>query len=134
MRLYLGIVLVAVGASVGAVLRWLLTLALNHLSLKLDIIHFGTLIANLLGAFIAGFFMMLVVQKTSFSDEWKLLIITGFCGGLTTFSSFSTEVVSIIMQGRLGIAFLGVFAHLFGSLSMTFVGILLAQNFNKIIN
>jgi CrcB protein len=111
---------VFVGAGCGALLRWWLGLWLNSLYPSLPP---GTLTANLVGAFIIGVAMAAFAMSPSISMEWRVLITTGFCGGLTTFSAFSAEIVTLLQQGRASMALLAVGAHLGGSLLMTFAGI-----------
>jgi len=114
---------IAIGAALGAWLRWLLGLKLNTLLPHLAV---GTLTANLLGAYIIGL-AIAFFSSTNLSPEWKLLIITGFCGSLTTFSTFSAEVVVLFEHGRLGWAAGVISAHLAGSLLMTLAGMLTWQ-------
>jgi len=83
----------------------------------------GTLAANLLGGYIVGVAVAFFALNHSLAPEWRLLIVTGFCGGLTTFSSFSAEVVLMLRQDRLLWAFSTAGLHLCGSLLMTFAGI-----------
>jgi len=108
------------GAGAGALLRWFLGLKLNPLY---PAIPLGTLGANLLGGYLIGVAIAFFATNTSLSPEWKLFIITGFLGGLTTFSTFSAEIVTAIQEGRLTHAATGVFMHVGGSLIMTFLGI-----------
>lgn len=115
------IVAIALGAGLGALIRWVLGLKLNSLFPSLPV---GTLVANLLGGYIIGLAIVYFAQAPGIAPEWRLLIITGFCGGLTTFSTFSAEVVSMLQQGRLGWAFGTMGIHVAGSLAMTFVGML----------
>lgn len=114
------VVAVCVGASVGALLRWALGAQLNHLWPSLPP---GTLIANLLGAYVIGLAIGFFLGAPNIAPEWRLLIITGFCGGLTTFSTFSGEIVMLLQDGRWGWAALTTGAHVLGSVAMTFAGI-----------
>lgn len=114
------IVAICVGASAGALLRWGLGLRFNAL---LPAVPLGTLAANLLGGYIVGAAVAFFAAFSALSPEWRLLVITGFCGGLTTFSTFSAEVTSLLQQGRLALACGAISAHLAGSLLMTFAGI-----------
>jgi CrcB protein len=114
------VVAVCVGASVGALLRWWLSAQLNSL---FPAIPPGTLIANLVGGYIIGLAMGFFATYPAVSPEWRLLIITGFCGGLTTFSTFSAELVTLLQQGRVLWAAGTTAAHLAGSVVMTFAGI-----------
>ena len=110
---------VAVGSALGALLRWSLGMKLNGL---LPGIPPGTLAANLLGAFIIGMALAWIAGSPSVSPEWRLLITTGFCGGLTTFSTFSAEVFTLLQQGRLAWAALAIGVHVGGSLLLTLAG------------
>lgn len=114
------ILVISFGGAVGAVLRWVLSLKLNSL---LPDLPPGTLVANLVGAYIIGVAIAYFSTAPSISSEWRLLIITGFCGGLTTFSTFSAEVVSLLQQGRAAMAGSVVAIHVIGSVAMTFLGI-----------
>ena len=110
---------VAVGSALGALLRWSLGMKLNGL---LPGVPPGTLLANLLGAFIMGVARAWLAGSAAVSPEWRLLITTGFCGGLTTFSTFSAEVFTLLQQGRPGWAALATAMHVGGSLLMTLAG------------
>src|SRR6185369_16195869 len=83
----------------------------------------GTLVANLVGAYVVGAAIAFFATYSALSPEWRLFLITGFCGGLTTFSTFSAELVALLQQGRLGLAAAAVGAHLVGSVLMTIAGI-----------
>lgn len=111
---------VSVGSSLGALLRWWLGARLNA--------HFppippGTLAANLIGGYVVGVAVAFFATYTAIAPEWRLLVITGFCGGLTTFSTFSAELVTLLQQGRASWALAAAAAHLGGSLLMTLAGI-----------
>ena len=90
---------ISVGAGLGALLRWQLGLKLNALFPTLPP---GTLVANIVGGYIIGLAVAYFASASDIAPEWRLFIITGFCGGLTTFSTFSAEVVSLLQQGRFG--------------------------------
>ena len=111
---------ISLGASLGAVLRWGLGLGLNHWFPALPL---GTLLANLLGAYLIGLAMALFAQAQHLPPEWRLFVMTGFLGGLTTFSTFSAEVVTALNQGRMGWAAATVSAHVLGSLALTLLGL-----------
>lgn len=115
------IFVIALGAASGAVLRWFLGLRLNGL---FPAIPPGTLAANLIGGYLIGIAIAYFASAPNIAPEWRLLIITGFCGGLTTFSTFSAETLILIQQGRFGIAAGAVALHVSGSLLMTFAGLL----------
>ncbi|MFJ3052742.1 fluoride efflux transporter CrcB [Pseudomonas nitroreducens] len=114
------ILAVSIGAALGALLRWVLGLKLNTL---LPSMPPGTVIANLVGGYIIGAAIAFFANTPGVAPEWRLLIITGFCGGLTTFSTFSAEVVVLLQQGRLAWAMGTVATHLAGSLLMTLAGL-----------
>ena len=113
------IVAICIGASCGALLRWWLGSQLNSL---FPAIPPGTLAANLIGGYVVGVAVAFFAASPSVSPEWRLLIITGFCGGLTTFSTYSAELVLLLQQGRVAAATAAAAAHLFGSLLMTVAG------------
>jgi len=114
------IIAISAGASLGAVLRWLLGLALNAL---FPAIPPGTLVANLVGAYLIGIALSVFAEHPALSPEWRLLVITGFLGGLTTFSTFSAEVTTLLQQQRLLWAGAAISAHVVGSLAMTLLGL-----------
>ena len=114
------VVAVCIGSSLGALLRWWLGLFLNA---HFPTIPPGTLAANLIGGYIIGLAMAVFAADTAIAPEWRLLVITGFCGGLTTFSTFSAEIVTLMQQGRLMWAAGHAATHLVGSVLMTFAGI-----------
>ncbi len=115
---------VFVGAGLGAWLRWWLGVGLNGLFPTLPL---GTLAANLLGAFLVGVAAAFFVLKTGLAPEWRLFVITGFMGGLTTFSTFSVEVVTLLSQMQFGWALAAASVHLFGSLLLTMAGMWLTR-------
>lgn len=111
---------VAGGAALGALLRWQLGERLNTLLPNLPL---GTLSANLIGGYLVGIAITLIASLPNLAPEWRLFLITGFLGGLTTFSTFSAEIVTQLQQGRPGWALAGIAAHLGGSLIATAAGI-----------
>lgn len=111
---------VAVGAALGALLRWGLGLGLNAVFPTLPP---GTLAANLIGGYGIGLAMALFAHHATLPPEWRLFVITGFLGGLTTFSTFSAEVTTLIQQGRWLWAGGAIGAHVLGSLAMTLAGL-----------
>lgn len=115
---------IALGATSGAWLRWMLGLQLNAL---FPSIPPGTVAANLIGGYLIGLAIAFFAASPSLSPEWRLLAITGFCGGLTTFSTFSAEIMTLIQQGRLVWAMGAVAIHVAGSLLMTALGLLTFQ-------
>lgn len=114
------IVAIALGAAGGALLRWVLGLRLNAL---FPAIPPGTLAANLLGGYVIGLGVAFFAALPGLAPQWRLLVITGFCGGLTTFSTFSAELVTLLQQGRPSWALLAVAVHVLGSVLMTMAGI-----------
>jgi len=113
------IVAISLGASLGALFRWWLGARLNS---YLPAIPPGTLAANLIGGYVIGVAIACFAVFPALAPEWRLLIITGFCGGLTTFSTFSAEVVTLLQEGR-GLSACGaIAAHLIGSVAMTLAG------------
>lgn len=117
--LSLSLLMISLGASAGAVARWLLAQALNAL---FPAIPPGTLVANLVGGYLIGLALAVFAQHPGLAPEWRLLLVTGFLGGLTTFSTFSAEVTVLLQQGRLAWAGLAIGAHVLGSLLMTLLG------------
>lgn len=111
---------IAVGAVLGAWLRYGLGLWLNPLFVVMPL---GTLAANLLGGYLVGVAVAVFHINVELSPELKLFVITGFLGALTTFSTFSAEVVHLIQNARYGWAAGAAGLHLFGSLLMTGLGI-----------
>ena len=112
------------GAGFGALLRWKLGEWFNPL---FPTIPLGTLTANLIGGLLVGFFSAYFTHNASLAPEWRLLIITGFLGGLTTFSTFSAEVVTLVGRQEYAWALSAASAHLIGSLLLTAAGILIAN-------
>jgi CrcB protein len=96
--------------------------ALDSLNATFSAIPPGTLAANLIGAYVIGFAIAIFAKQSSLTPEWRLFIITGFCGGLTTFSTFSAEISTLVQQGRLALLTLAIGAHVGGSLLMTLAG------------
>lgn len=113
------ILAISLGASAGAVSRWFLGNVLNTL---FPLLPLGTLTANLIGGYLIGIAVIFFTSHPLIAPEWRLIVITGFLGGLTTFSTFSAEVISLIQQGRLLWASAGIAVHVGGSLAMTILG------------
>lgn len=111
------------GAALGALSRWGLSTYFNPL---FPTVPLGTLLANLIGGYLIGIAVAVFTSHTGLPTELRLFVITGFLGGLTTFSTFSAEVVSLIGGGQFGWALAAVGAHLLGSLLLTILGILSA--------
>ncbi|MCL1939855.1 MAG: fluoride efflux transporter CrcB [Desulfovibrionaceae bacterium] len=109
---------VTAGASAGTWLRW----GLSSLNTLFPFLPLGTLTANLLGGYLAGVAFSLFSLFPSLQPEWRLLVLTGFLGTLTTFSAFSLEVVLLLQQGRMAWAAGTVAANVCGSLLLTMLG------------
>ncbi len=122
--MWLQLLVISLGASCGACLRWVFGLGLNHWLPQLPL---GTLAANLVGGYLAGLALAFFLYYPQLPLEWRLLIITGFLGGLTTFSSFSVEVFSLLQRGQLAWALGAIGLHVLGSLAMTGLGVLTFQ-------
>jgi len=114
------VIAIFVGSGLGALLRWWLGSQLNSL---FPAIPPGTLSANLIGGYIIGVAIAFFAAYSAIAPEWRLFVITGFCGGLTTFSTFSAEVVTLLQQGRSLWAVAAAAVHVFGSVAMTLAGI-----------
>jgi CrcB protein len=115
-----GILAVGIGAALGAWLRWALGLLCNAL---FPPIPPGTLFANLIGAYIIGCAVGAFSEWPGLAPEWQLLVVTGFCGGLTTFSTFSAEISALAQQSRFAIMAGAIGLHVGGSLALTLLGI-----------
>ncbi len=114
------IIAIFIGAGLGALLRWWRGLTLNS---YFPSIPPGTLAANLIGGYIIGVAVAFFASFSGLAPEWRLFVITGFCGGLTTFSTFSSELVILLQEGRSLDACGAAALHLLGSVLMTFAGI-----------
>ena len=121
----LPVIVICVGASIGALARWGLGLWLT----PGGAIPWGTLAANLIGGYLIGVCIAVFQAMPQLDPIWRLLLITGFLGGLTTFSSFSAEVVGFLMAERYALALGTATAHVAGSLLMTVAGIRSATYF-----
>ena len=115
---------VGLGATVGAWLRWLLGLWLNRHAAALP---WGTITANLLGGYLVGLVLGILVANPNWPPFWRLLLITGFMGGLTTFSTFSAETIAFLEEGAYGMALGYTCLSLLGSLLLTALGLWSAQ-------
>ncbi|QSP95296.1 fluoride efflux transporter CrcB [Marinobacter salinisoli] len=118
--MWLSVLAVSSGAVIGANLRWMLGLWLNS---TYHPIPLGTLVANLAGGWFVGLLIGYFSTGSSLAPEWRLFAITGLCGALTTFSTFSLEMLAAIQEGKWGMALAGVLAHVVGSLVMTALGL-----------
>lgn len=116
---------ICIGASIGALARWGLGLWLSPGGL----LPWGTLVANLMGGYLVGVCVAVFQALPQLDPVWRLALVTGFLGALTTFSSFSAEVVGMLGQQRYALAFGMAALHLFGSLLLTIAGIKTAMLF-----
>ena len=112
-------VAVGLGAALGAWVRWGLTIFLGQLHSHIQI---GTLVANLVGGYLIGLALGFFGSYTGLSPEWRLFVITGFLGGLTTFSSFSGEAMVLLQRGHYGWALAHSGVHLLGSIGCCIAG------------
>ncbi|MGZ9030256.1 MAG: fluoride efflux transporter CrcB [Burkholderiaceae bacterium] len=115
-----GLAAVAIGAVLGAWLRWGLSYWLNE---RVEHLPLGTLTANLVGGYLVGIAVAVFAAHPALPPFWRLLIVTGFLGGLTTFSTFSAENIALLGSGAWRGAFLHASLHLVGSLAATAAGI-----------
>lgn len=112
-------VAIALGASFGAILRWQLTVRLAQVVAQFP---FGTLVANLLGGYLVGIAAAFFANHPGLPPQWRLLVVTGFLGGLTTFSTFSSEAMDLLQKGHYGLALAHSSLHLFGSILLCIAG------------
>lgn len=119
----LQVLAISLGASIGALSRWQLSLWLNQ---SHALLPWGTLAANWTGAWLVGVAVVFFQSQTQLDPAWRLAIITGFLGALTTFSTFSIEVVAMLQQGRYVLALGTAGLHLLGSLALTLLGMKMA--------
>jgi CrcB protein len=117
------VIAICIGACIGALARWQLGMLFN----SGGVLPWGTLYANLIGGYLIGVSVAVFQALPDLDPVWRLLLITGFLGALTTFSSFSAEVVSMLMQSRIVLAMLTAGLHLAGSLLLTLAGIKTVQ-------
>lgn len=115
-----GLLAVGAGAAVGAWLRWWFGILFNPLVPTLPL---GTLAANLVGGYLMGMAMALFTEHPGLPPEVRLLLATGFLGGLTTFSTFSAETVTLLLRAQYGWSAAIIGLHVAGSLVMTLFGI-----------
>ncbi|MBO9516056.1 MAG: fluoride efflux transporter CrcB [Variovorax sp.] len=114
----LNILVICISACIGALLRWGFTTWLNPGGL----LPWGTLAVNLIGGYLVGLAIAGFTALPDIDPVWRLVVVTGFLGSLTTFSSFSAEVVGMLVTGRAGLALGTVALHLGGSLLLTWLG------------
>ncbi|WP_137938451.1 fluoride efflux transporter CrcB [Chitinivorax sp. B] len=111
---------IGTGAALGAWLRWLLGTWLNPV---FPTVPMGTLVANLLGGYLIGLAIAWFGQFGAWPPEYRLFVVTGFLGGLTTFSTFSGEVITLLLKGQFAWGMVAASTHLLGSLALTWLGI-----------
>lgn len=111
---------IGVGGALGSLLRWLLGLRLNPVSSGMPL---GTLASNLIAGYAIGVAVAFFARHPALAPEWRLFVITGVLGGLSTFSSFSAEVTAHLQAGRWGWATAEIAVHVLGSVAMTLLGI-----------
>jgi crcB protein len=116
---------IGLGGATGSLIRWRLGLLLNGIHPDLPI---GTLVANLSAGFIIGASIAFFLRHPALSGDWKLFVLTGLMGGLSTFSTFSAEVTAHMQQGRFGWAFAEIFVHVGGSVLMTSLGLFIISS------
>lgn len=121
---WLSVAAISAGAAIGALLRWALGLRLNHL---LPALPLGTLAANLLGGYAIGLVLGWLAQHPEWPPQLRLFLVTGLLGGLTTFSTYSAEVVAHLEAGRFASGLLVAGSHLVGSLLLTLLGLATAR-------
>lgn len=122
--MWLSILAIFFGAGLGALLR----AGFNVITVSAtSVIPLGTLLSNMVGGYLVGIAVAFFGNNPQLSPEWRLLVVTGFLGGLTTFSSFSAEVVGFVQRGEVTWALGTALLHLIGSLILTFLGILTYQ-------
>lgn len=119
----LSIVAICLGASLGALARWQLGIWLNPEAVAGTALPWGTLAANLVGGYLIGICVAVFQALPQLDPAWRLALVTGFLGALTTFSSFSAEVVAMLTQQRYALALGTALVHLLGSLLLTVAGI-----------
>jgi CrcB protein len=119
-----GVLAVGGGAAAGAWLRWGLSALLNPVFPTLPL---GTLFANLVGGFLMGVAIEVFTRHALLTPEMRLLVTTGFLGGLTTFSTFSAEITTLLVRREVAWAAAGIAAHVAGSVALTVLGILAAR-------
>ncbi len=116
------VIAICLGACAGALARWQLGLWLNPVATAGTVLPWGTLAANLIGGYLIGVCVAVFQAMPQLDPAWRLALVTGFLGALTTFSSFSAEVVAMLGQQRYALALGTAGVHLLGSLALTIAG------------
>lgn len=123
-----GFLAVGLGAALGAWLRWGLSLWLND---RHDVVPLGTLASNLIGGYLVGVAIAWLMLHTELDPRWRLFLVTGCLGGLTTFSTYSAEVTGLLLRGEWGQGILVAVLHLVGSLLLTALGVWTVQSLQR---
>ena len=120
------LLLIFAGGGIGSLLRYALSRWINNTIVS----HFpfGTFIVNVIGCFFIGFFIFYTERYQEYTQEWRLLLVTGLCGGFTTFSAFSMENVQLMTDGRIGVAFLYTVASVVLGFLATYGGLLAGRS------
>ncbi|HLS16372.1 MAG TPA: fluoride efflux transporter CrcB [Paenalcaligenes sp.] len=119
---------IVLGSSLGGLLRWGLSVKFNALW---SVMPLGTYLANVIAGYVAGLALAFFSHLPSLSPEWRLFLLTGFCGALSTFSTFSLEVVQSFQNDRVFSGLVIIFLHLLSSLLMTYLGFLTYQSWQS---
>jgi CrcB protein len=119
--MFLSIIAVALGGALGSLLRWVLGVRFNA---SFPDVPLGTLLSNLSAGYVIGLAVAFFARYPDVPLEWRLFVITGILGGLSTFSTFSAEVTSHLQAGRVSWALGEIAIHVIGSVAMTMLGIL----------
>ncbi|WGL98949.1 MULTISPECIES: fluoride efflux transporter CrcB [Arsenophonus] len=115
---------ISIGSALGGISRWLLSTKLNPL---IALLPLGTYLSNVIASFILGIAFAYFANHYTLSPEWRLMVMTGFCGGLSTFSTFSLEVMLSFQQQRYYHGFLEILIHVVSTLLVTYFGMLVYQ-------
>jgi len=126
------ILTIGIGATIGASCRYYITMMVLQIFYKEA--FYATLIANILGSFIAGIIVFIIIEKTMLSETYKLLLLVGLAGSLTTMSALSVESINMIINGNYLKTFLNIFFNIFLSLSATAIAIFITKYLFNLIN
>jgi len=114
------LLLVGLGGSIGSMVRYAVSLLTNS-----KLFPYATLSVNIIGSFIIGIVFALSIKEAGLSNNWRLFLATGICGGFTTFSAFSLENMGLLQSGRIGIALTYIIISIVLGIAATFLGYLL---------
>ena len=120
--MFLQVLVIALGGALGTLSRYFLAVWISGLTRHFDF-PWGIFICNVLGSFLVGIFAGLILSKVGISVLWRIFLIVGFCGGFTTFSSFSLDTIHLFKGGDIGLAFVNMGASLLFCLIATYVGL-----------